>query len=82
MKYLFCNFELFDRYITIYIVDEEAGTHNVLCQVVNWPDGIASVLTAQCLQLEINTVKLAGPNSFVKGIIELLPPNISATCLI
>ena len=81
MKYLFCNFELFERTVTIYIVDEEQGTHTILCQVINWPDSIASVLTAQCLQLEINTVKLAGPNSFVKGIIELLPPSISATYL-
>lgn len=81
MKYLFCNFELFERTVTIYIVDEEQGTHNILCQVVNWPDSIASVLTTQCLQYEINTVKLAGPNSFVQGIIELLPPSISATYL-
>lgn len=76
MKYLFCHIYLFDKFINIYMIDEEKQTNTVLCQTINTIQYIALSLEEQCSQFNINTVKLAGPANFISGIIKLLPDTI------
>ena len=65
--YIYCNFELFDAYQTIFVVDEDGRKTQVDCvDQAFFPQAIIK----NCEEYKTNQIKLSGSKSFLKPIVE------------
>ena len=65
--YIYCNFELFDAYQTIFVVDEDGRKTKVDCvDQAFFPQAIIK----NSEEYKTNQIKLSGSKSFLKPIVE------------
>ena len=65
--YIYCNFELFDAYRTIFVIDETGKKTKVDCvDQAFFPQAIIK----NCEEYKTNQIKLSGSKSFLKPIVE------------